>query len=200
MPVINFEYFLYLIYSLPQIIFSYITDDSLRTNALDYLNTWWWISFALTLIFGLGSIIFMQLTFRLWREQHERVYGKPANVVEEIKENLGSLKPQPVMKNKTWEKIVDLMSSDNPNDWKLAVIEADKMLEQVVSTFAVPGDNLGEKMKNIERGDFINLDSAWTAHKVRNRIAHEHNFHLGQREAQTAIGNYEKVFREFDFI
>lgn len=200
MPIINFEYILYLIYSLPQTIIFYITKDNLRMGVFDYASTWWWISLTLSFIFGTGSIIFMYLTTRLWQKQHERVYGKPTNVVEEIKEDIESLKPQPVVKNKTWEKIVDLMSSDNPNDWKLAVIEADKMLEQVVSTFAVPGDNLGEKMKNIEKGDFLNLDSAWMAHKVRNRIAHEHNFHLGQREARLAIGNYEKVFREFDFI
>lgn len=198
--MINFEYILYLIYSLPQTILFYITNDDLRMEVFDYAGTWWWISLVLSFIFGTGSIIFMYLTTRLWQKQHERVYGKPANVVEEIKEDIESLKPQLVVKNKTWEKVIDLMSSDNPNDWKLAVIEADKMLEQVVSTFAVPGDNLGEKMKNIEKGDFLNLDSAWMAHKVRNRIAHEHNFHLGQREAQLAIGNYEKVFREFDFI
>ena len=93
-----------------------------------------------------------------------------------------------------------LIGSDNPNDWKLAIIEADKVLEMVVNTFSVPGDNMGEKMKNIERGDFQTIDEAWQAHKMRNRIAHESNFHLSQRDARLAINSYEKVFQEFDFI
>ena len=93
-----------------------------------------------------------------------------------------------------------LIGSDSPNDWQKAIIDADKMLEIVVNTFSVPGDNIGDKLKNIERGDFNTLDEAWQAHKIRNRIAHEHNFHLSLRDARLAIDNFEKVFREFDFI
>ncbi|MCX6712262.1 MAG: hypothetical protein NT041_01050, partial [Candidatus Vogelbacteria bacterium] len=128
--------------------------------------------------------------------EHERVYGRPG-IVAEIKEGLEITPPK---QNQDWVKIVKLAGSDNPNDWKLAIIEADKMLEVVVNTFSVPGDNMGDKLKNIEKSDFTTLEEAWQAHKVRNRIAHEHNFHLSQREARIAIDNFEKVFQEFDFI
>lgn len=133
---------------------------------------------------------------RLRRWEHEQVYGAK-NLISEIRDNLEITPP---VKNQDWEKIINLLNSDNPNDWKSAIMEADKILEMVVSHFVVPGDNLGEKLKNIEKSDFLTLEEAWQAHKVRNRIAHEPNFHLSRRDAQATIDNFRRVFDEFDFI
>ena len=62
------------------------------------------------------------------------------------------------------------------------------------------GENLGERLKAIEPSDFITLQAAWDAHKVRNQIAHETNFQLSKREVRRVIGLYEQVFREFKYI
>lgn len=161
-----------------------------------WLDIAWFVCLFLSVIFFAGIIYFVSKVSEIRRFEHERVYGRQ-NLIEEIKEGLEIIPPK---KNQDWEKILKLIGSDNPNDWKLAIIEADKMLEVVIDTFAVPGENMGERMKNIERSDFTHLDQAWQAHKVRNQIAHEHNFHLSQREARMAIDNFEKVFQEFDFI
>lgn len=173
------------------------SDQNIKTEVTIWLTYWWWLALIVSIILLIIIVIFFKKTFAIWQEQHERVYGRPDNIVEEIKKTLAV---EPPAQNEAWEKIIKLMASDSPNDWKLAIIEADKMLELVIGTFKIPGDNLGEKLKKIEKGDFLSLEEAWSAHKIRNRIAHEHNFHLSHREAQTAISNYEKVFREFDFI
>jgi len=196
MPVLNFEYLLYLIYDFFVTLFSIPYDTSLRAEIWSWIDWWWWTALFVSIPILLLAIFFFVKTQENWREMHERVYGKPG-IIAEIKEELNIVPPA---QNETWVKITKLISSDNPNDWKLAIIEADKVLEMVVNTFAVPGDNMGDKMKNIEKSDFLTLEEAWQAHKVRNRIAHEHNFHLSEREARLALDNYEKVFREFDFI
>lgn len=197
MPGINFEYLLYLIYDFFITLRLMIFDQSLREPIWLWLDKVWWICLIVSLPLLAGIIYFVYKYELMLREQTRRVYGQPTNVLEAVKEGLAVSTP---VKNESWEKIQKLISSDNPNDWKFAVLEADKVLEMIVSNFAVPGDNLGEKMKNIERGDFQTLEEAWQAHKVRNRIAHEHNFHLSLRDAQVAIENYKKVFQEFDFI
>lgn len=197
MPGINFEYLLYLIYDFFITLRLMIFDQSLREPIWLWLDKVWWICLIVSLPLLAGIIYFVYKYELMLREQTRRVYGQPTNMLEAVKEGLAVSTP---VKNESWEKIQKLISSDNPNDWKFAVLEADKVLEMIVSNFAVPGDNLGEKMKNIERGDFQTLEEAWQAHKVRNRIAHEHNFHLSLRDAQVAIENYKKVFQEFDFI
>lgn len=195
--MLNLEYFLYLIYQFFVTLWATAFDSSLLGGITSWFNKLWWICLFVSIPILAGFAYFVYCYEMILREQRERVYGKPGTIVEEIKEELAVQAP---VRNEAWDKVMKLISSDNPNDWKFAIIEADKMLETVVNTFAVPGDNMGEKMKNIERGDFQTIDQAWQAHKVRNRIAHESNFHISQREARMAINDFEQVFREFDFI
>ncbi len=109
--------------------------------------------------------------------------------------------PQPKPVNQKWESVIQHMLSNNPAQWKLAVIEADTILDEMVTAMQYKGANLGEKLKMIEPADFNSLDSAWEAHKVRNRIAHEgSDFVLSKEEAERTIGLYEEVFSEFNYI
>lgn len=108
--------------------------------------------------------------------------------------------PEPA-RNDRWEKVEKLFASPNESDWRLGIIEADAMLDHLVTSLGYPGSNLGERLKGIERGDFPTLNEAWEAHKVRNRIAHEGmQFHMTEREARQTKLNYETVFRDAHYI
>lgn len=104
-------------------------------------------------------------------------------------------------KNERWERVVQHISSDNPSDWRLAILEADIILDELLDRLGYIGDTIGDKLKKVVRGDFKTLDNAWEAHRIRNAIAHEgSDFALTQRESRRIIGLYETVFREFDHI
>jgi hypothetical protein len=98
-----------------------------------------------------------------------------------------------------WKKIVNLANSNNPSDRKVAIIEADTILHDMVKNMGYSGDTLGEKLKNIEISDFSTLDDAWEAHKFRNKITHE-GIEVSKRDAVRIMLLYEKVFREFEYI
>lgn len=103
--------------------------------------------------------------------------------------------------NERWEAVLNYLSSQNPSDWKLAVIESDSMLEDLTDLLEFQGETLGEKLKLVSKDRFKTLDDAWEAHLIRNRIAHEGlKFDLSQREAQRIVALYEKVFIEFGHI
>jgi uncharacterized membrane protein len=88
-------------------------------------------------------------------------------------------------------------SSDNPNDWRLAIIEADIMLEELLEEHHIPGATIGERLKHMNHGTLRSLDDAWSAHKVRNEIAHKGgDFILTKRIAHETIAKYHKVFEE----
>lgn len=109
-------------------------------------------------------------------------------------------KEEQSVNKKRWDKVFAYLESDNQSDWKQAIIEADNLLDEMVKSMHYPGENLGERLKNIEPSDFVTLQDAWEAHKVRNQIAHESDFSLTRREARRVMGLYEKVFKEFNFI
>ncbi len=100
-----------------------------------------------------------------------------------------------------WKKIIEYTESNQDSNWRLAIIEADIMLGDLLDTLHLPGNTIGEKLKAVERSDFNTLDYAWEAHKARNMIAHEgSNFMLNQRETRRIIGLYEAVLKEFYVI
>jgi hypothetical protein len=104
-------------------------------------------------------------------------------------------------KNERWEHVLALISSDNPADWRVAIMEADIMLDELVGDMGYQGEGLGERLKAIEKSDFTTLDLAWEAHKVRNNIAHHgSDFILTHREAKRTIDLFRKVFEEFDYV
>lgn len=110
-------------------------------------------------------------------------------------------------KNERWVKTLSYLFSQHSSDWKLAVIEADAMLESLLDQLGFKGDNLGDKLKGATQpayagGDnFRHLSSAWEVHTIRNRIAHEGaSFELSQHEAKRVIALYEQIFREFGYI
>lgn len=103
--------------------------------------------------------------------------------------------------NTRWERILAHINSESENDWRLAIIEADVILEEMLTSMGYHGETIGEQLQGIEKSDFKTLDDAWEAHKVRNKIAHEGgDFALSKREAKRVISLFENVFAEFKFI
>lgn len=102
--------------------------------------------------------------------------------------------------NPHWDKVQKYIESNNESDWRLAVIEADIMLGEMLGAFGYQGEGIGEKLKSVEAGDFLTLNDAWEAHKYRNDIAHTPGFVVTQREARRIIDLFRKVFDEFEYI
>lgn len=104
-------------------------------------------------------------------------------------------------KNRRWERVLEHMNSDNQNDWKFAILEADIILDDLLDVMGYRGETVSDKLKRVEPSDFETIEAAWEAHKVRNVIAHEGtDFVVTQREAKRIIDLYRVVFEEFHFI
>ncbi len=100
-----------------------------------------------------------------------------------------------------WEEIQKHLHDDNPNSWKIAIIEADIYLEEILTEAGYPGATLGEKLKSANTGAFTTIQDAWDAHKMRNAVAHVGgDFILTKRVAQETLTQYERVFREFGVL
>ena len=104
-------------------------------------------------------------------------------------------------KNTEWQDIIDHIDSDNDSQWKLALIDADKILDNALRDADYDGETIGDRLKRAEElGGFKSLQDAWEAHKVRNRIAHESGFELTKREARRAIELYKTVLQDLHYL
>jgi hypothetical protein len=165
----------------------------------DYLVSLMMKIFSFSFILSIILIIFVIWTannlMRIRREMHDAL-ALPGQGKEEESD-----KVLPTKKNEKWEKVIVHINSQNPNDWKLAILECDIMLSDILEKMGYMQQSIGDKLKSIEPSDFVNIEAAWEAHKIRNQIAHEgSDFALNEREAKRVIGLYELVFREFEYI
>ena len=168
------------------------TSSSERYNSL---VTGWGefvsISMVISLIFG-GIIIYCFVRIRQVRHMEHMKFDAAAHPV--AKQDV----PRTQLR---WNRIVEQAHSENEQNWRLAILEADIMLNELLDLKGYSGDTMVDKMKRIQRADFNTVDDAWEAHKVRNRIAHEGSAHqLNDRETRRIIGLYERVLKEAKVI
>lgn len=73
--------------------------------------------------------------------------------------------------HKHWQRITSLK-----ND-RLALIEADKLLDQALKDRQLGGDTMKDRLVSAEK-HFRHPEDVWQAHKLRNRLVHEVDFKL----------------------
>ncbi len=104
-------------------------------------------------------------------------------------------------KNDRLKDVETHITSDHPNDWKLAIIEADIILDEALKKAGYAGASLGDRLKSISPSQLNSLDAAWQAHKVRNQIAHGgEDFVLTKRLAEDTIKQYRMVFGDLGVL
>jgi len=128
-------------------------------------------------------------------DEHGGPHADAAHVPHQESEIMGNVK------NERWEHILSLASSSEEGDWRRAIIEADIMLGNLLSDQGYRGKTIGDQLKDVNPLQFTTLDIAWTAHKMRNDIAHGgESFQLTQRDTRATIAQYARVFGEFGII
>jgi cell division protein FtsL len=153
-------------------------------------------------IFFIAIIIYTTIRmFEIRKKEHVHLhqeieeYARDRALKEEENQEVG------VFKNERWKKVLDYLFSANENDWKLAIIEADSILFDLLTQLKFKGDTLGDKLKEADRDTFHSLSLAWEAHNIRNKIAHEgSSFEVSLHEAKRIITLYEQIFQEFGYI
>ena len=188
---LNLEYIFSLIFGIISNIFLFLVGLLSRIG-LEELSLLRDILLILSLLIA-SAIIYIAWRYYSLRKDEDEKYGE---VLVATKQELEATRH-----NLRWKKVVDLSSSLNEADWRVAIIEADAMLEDMVEAMGYHGITLGDRLKAIEQSDFRTLQFAWEAHKVRNKIAHQgSSFVLIKREVDRVIGLYEQVFHEFHNI
>lgn len=199
-------FFLAILGSLGPAIWSYISSGEISfygvpfSSIIEFFKSKVWIlktfGYVVTSLAVFGTIFFNKKGDLVWREARARLYpnnvpnGQTATYQEAT---------DPILER--WKRVLEHVASENPSDWRIAIIEADIILDDLLNILKLPGSTMGDKLKAVEPSDFLTLDNAWEAHKARNMIAHQgSDFLLNQREVRRIISLYEAVFKEFKMI
>lgn len=95
--------------------------------------------------------------------------------------------------HKRWLELLARVKT--PEGMVLAIIDADKLLDEALKKKGFSGKTMGERLVAAQRSLKDN-DAVWYAHKLRNRLVHEPNVNLKKREAQNALGGFKKGLKD----
>lgn len=101
-----------------------------------------------------------------------------------------------------WKVILEHVTSESPAEWKLAILEADNMLDEILEDMGYVGETVAEKLKTMSRTKIASYDDVWDAHKVRNEIAHGGaiDMELSKKMARDTVAKFGNAFKELGYL
>lgn len=79
--------------------------------------------------------------------------------------------------------------------WPLAIINADKLLDEALKRRKFKGKTMGERMVAAQR-ELSDNDGVWYAHKLRNRLVHEADVKLKEADVKKALIGIRQALKD----
>lgn len=98
-----------------------------------------------------------------------------------------------------WLSIEQQLRKDDSHSCQMVVLNADKLLDQALRDRGIKGQTMGERMKVLQ-GTWSNANAVWSAHKLRNQIAHESDVVVSYDEARRALAAFKQALKDVGAI
>jgi len=98
-----------------------------------------------------------------------------------------------------WLEIEHSIVKDNPASWQLAIMNADKLLDQALRERHFSGKTMGERMKAAQ-SSWKNANHIWSAHKIRNQLAHETDARVNYDITMRALSAFKQGLKDLGAI
>ena len=99
-----------------------------------------------------------------------------------------------------WEVISSAVESKNPEDYKNAVVLAEKLFSRVLKAANFSGSNIEERLRKIPDNQLEYKEEIIWSCNLKEKILSDDNFVVDHEEAKRAVYNFEKVFKEMNIL
>jgi len=102
---------------------------------------------------------------------------------------------------KRWNKVKKRLKSEDISQYKIAIIEADAIADEMLSGIGYKGSNMMEKLDQVGTAHLDDhLEALKGVHQIRNRVVQEADFEVDERLAKAVLGVYENFLRYLEFL
>lgn len=98
-----------------------------------------------------------------------------------------------------WLRIERQLAKDQESSYHLSILNADKLLDQALRQRGLKGQTMGERMKSA-KDVWSSANNIWTAHKIRNQIAHEPDVSVRYEDARRSLAAYKQGLKDLGAI
>ena len=99
-----------------------------------------------------------------------------------------------------WQEIRLLLTSENASDWNMAMLRADAQLDDTLNHLGYDGETMADRLNIVDPIKLKSIDRVWSAHRLRNTIAHDPLQQYTREMITHAIDSYELAFQELGFL
>ena len=97
-----------------------------------------------------------------------------------------------------WKIIQKRVDVGTEYEYKLAVIEAEELFNDVLTDKGFPGKTFDERIREVEKVQLPNVEEILEAHKIRNMVAYDPNYKITKDEARKVLTVFEKGIRSIE--
>lgn len=98
-----------------------------------------------------------------------------------------------------WLQIEHSLKKDQPASYHLSVLNADKLLDYAMKEAGYKGKTMGERLKAASPR-LTNRNATWSAHKLRNQIAHEQDVAVSYDTTRRALASFKQALKDVGAI
>lgn len=98
-----------------------------------------------------------------------------------------------------WNEIRSLLDKNSEIQFKMALMEADKLFDQVLKSLNYPGSTFGQRLRFACHKN-PRLKDIWSAHFIRNKLVHETDYRLSYGSAKRALEAFETGLKELGVL
>lgn len=136
---------------------------------------------------------FFFLIFLVWGHINSGMISK--FFMEDVIE-FTTYKPYGILKfAKRWQKITKRLERELESEYKLAIIEADIMLDDILREAGYAGETIGDRLVQLTSDAVPDLQKLLEAHKIRNSIIHDPDYRITLDETRDVLDTYERAMK-----
>ena len=101
---------------------------------------------------------------------------------------------------KKWEEIEKYFKKGTEPEMKLAIVEADSLLDNILRVMSYGGKDLTSRLEGINTNILENLDDVKKYHKIYSNIVHDPTYRLDFKMAENALKVYRDALVNLDAL
>jgi hypothetical protein len=101
---------------------------------------------------------------------------------------------------KEWKKIMKKMDTGIESEYKLAIIEADTLLDDMLKFMGYTEETTEKKVEKLTSIDISNINELREVRKVRNFVIQDPDYKLTEDKAREVLKVYEDSFKSLGFV
>lgn len=101
---------------------------------------------------------------------------------------------------KRWKRIQKMADSGIESDYKLALIEADDLLQDVLKDKGFSGETFEERIKQAGEIQIPDLERVLQVHQTRNQVVYEPDYQLGLERLREVLEVYKEAIKNIEFF